>query len=343
MAAARNYRRQLLMLYQEDAGFGKDPGSKPAGFLKLEVKGSAGLLTSLVQNLKDIKDQGMVYKGFIGASEGPVFIVTGTIPVDGRGKGESCWRFDPDNVGGTGYDIDNFDVFGIIALRLGDRAPEIVLPLSGHIGKPRKDWKELLRKNLTGDAAGTTRESREPDRTPGEDVPAAGETKVAEWPAECPETMEEVHKPKMVDMAAETCALKPKQAAEAPGEGEPGPGLQQIGPEAAKHSGLERIIEEALSFYPCVQPFEQPEQDCRWWRINSYNYLFGVKYHQNGGIKYYIYGIPGICHTQAQMQMEVYGFMKWRPLKGEGRIPGDSGYWLAYVDAKTGALANPAE
>ncbi len=343
MAAARNYRRQLLMLYQEDAGFGSEPGKKPAGFLKLEIKGGMGLLTSLVQNLRDIKDEGMVYKGFIGASEGPVFVVTGTIPVDGRGRGESAWRFDPDNVGGTGYDIDRFDVFGVMALRPGDRSLGIVLPLSGHIGKPKRDWKELLRKSLAGDADGTTRENREPDKTPEKDAPAAADAKAAERPAGHPETAEVVHKLKHEDMTAKPGTLESRQAAEVLGESETSPGLQQIGPEALKHSGLERIIEEALSLYPRVQPFEQPERDCRWWRINSYNYLFGVKYRRNGGIGYYIYGIPGIYHTQAQMQMEAYGFLGWRPLKGEGRTPGDSGYWLAYVDAKTGVLANPAE
>lgn len=343
MAAARNYRRQLLMLYQEDAGFGKDPGKKPAGFLKLELKGGAGLLSSLVQNLRDIKDEGMVYKGFIGASEGPAFIVTGTIPVDGRGRGESAWRFDADNVGGTGYDIDSFDVFGVMALRPDDRAPGIVLPLSGHTGKPRKDWKELLRKSLEGDAAEKAQKTPETEKKPQRSATAAEEAVDAKQPAGHPETAEAVHIPVPKDMAAKPGTLKPKQAPEALGEGEPVPGLQQTGPEAAKHSGLERIIEEALSLYPCVQPFEQPEQDCRWWRINSYDYLFGVKYRRNGGIGYYIYGIPGIYHTQAQMQMEAYGFLKWRPLKGESRIPGDCGYWLAYVDAKTGALANPAE
>ena len=343
MAAARNYRRQLLMLYQEDAGFGKEPGIKPAGFLKLEIKGGAGLLSSLVQNLRDIKDEGMVYKGFIGASEGAVFIVTGTIPVDGRGRGESAWRFDPDNVGGTGYNIDRFDLFGVMALRPDGRSPGIFLPLSGHTGIPRKGWKELLCKSLSGDTAEKVQKTPEAVKEPKISAAEAEEAVDSKQPAGHREMAEEVHKPKPKDMAAKPGTLKPKQAPEAPGEGEPGPGLQQIGPEAAKHSGLERIIEEALSFCPRVQPFEQPEQDCRWWRINSYDYLFGVKYRRNGGIGYYIYGIPGIYHTQAQMQMEAYGFSKWRPLKGEGRIPGDSGYWLAYVDAKTGALANPAE
>ena len=40
--------------------------------------------------------------------------------------------------------------------------------------------------------------------------------------------------------------------------------------------------------------------------------------------------------------MEAYGFSNGAPLREEPH-PRDSGYWLAYVDAKTGALANPAE
>ncbi|HZX46286.1 MAG TPA: hypothetical protein VFF83_03370, partial [Clostridia bacterium] len=215
MAAARNYRRQLLMLYQEDAGFGKEPGKKPAGFLKLEVKSGAGLLSSLVQNLRDIKDEGMVYKGFIGASEGPIFIITGTIPVDGRGRGESAWRFDPDNVGGTGYDIDRFDLFGVMALRPGDREPGIVLPLSGHIGKPRKDWRELLYKCLSGDAAEKAQNDPEAVKEPQKSAAAAKKTVDAKQPAGHPETAEAVHIPEPKDMAAKPGTLKPKQAPEA--------------------------------------------------------------------------------------------------------------------------------
>ena len=81
--------------------------------------------------------------------------------------------------------------------------------------------------------------------------------------------------------------------------------------------------------------------NCRWWRINRYNYLFGIMYDDSGAARYYIYGIPGVYNTQAHMQMEAYGFCKWRPQKGEGNRSGDCGYWLAFVDSRTGVLANP--
>ena len=334
--AARNYRRQLLMLYEEDAGFEKGPAEKPAGFLKLEVRGSVGLLTSLVQNLKDIKDEGLVYKGFIGASEGPAFIDTGTIPVDGRGRGESSWRFDPENVGGTGYGIDSFDVFGVMSCKPANRGPGIACPLAGHTGKPREDWKELLRESFE-------EELHMPE--PGEKVaqPSAPE------PQQPPEALREGEPLQAPGALREgeplqAPALREGEPEQPPGvlrEGEPEHGTRQARPEPTKHSGLERVIGEALDFYPGVQPFERPEPGCRWWRINSYGYLFGIKYNQNSGIRYYIYGIPGVYNTQAHMQMEAYGFLKWHPLKGESHIPGERGYWLAYVDAKTGVLADP--
>lgn len=320
MAAARNYRRQLFMLYSEDKGFGKAPGKEPTGFLKLEVKGSAGQLTYVVQNLRDIKDEGLFYKGFIGVSSDASFVVTGTIPVSGGGRGESAWRFDPENVGGTGHGIDSFDVFGVIVLKPGDREHRIVCPLAGHTGKISNDWKGFLRRSMEG--------------TANVSGAAPGRNEMREAVETCQKDAGTVEAVKAMSPTGKSEAAK----AEKP----PEPGMQKTKPEYGVHSGFERFIEEALKLYPGVQPFEQPDQGSRWWRINSFGYLFGVRYDEDGSIRYYAYGIPGVYQTQAQMQMEAYGFYKWRPLKGEGHIPGERGYWLAYVDAKTGVLANPA-
>lgn len=289
MAAARNYRRQLYMLYQEDPGFGADDDKKPEGFLKFEVKGSTGMLTSLVQNLKDLREEGLVYKGFIGSTDGSLFVSTGTIPVDGRGRGESRWRFDPEDIAGTGYGINKFNVFGVMVFGNGEE--EMVCPLAGHTGNLIKDWKRLLGKK--GAKAGKSTEA---------EAVAQISTKTLEQQG---------------NMAKKT---KPGHH---------------------RHSGSESFIEEMLKFCPGIQPFCQSDPNCRWWRINSYNYLFGIMFDDSGEIRYYIYGIPGVYNTQAHMQMEAYGFCKWHPQRGEGHRPGDCGYWLAFVDSKTGTLANP--
>ena len=284
------------MLYQGDPGFGTDNGKKPAGFLKLEIKGSTGLLTSLVHNLRDLREEGLVYKGFIGSTGASVLVNIGTIPVDGRGRGESRWRFDPEDVAGTGYGIDSFNVFGVMVF--GNSKKNTVCPLMGHTGKLAQDWKALFNKKGAKDDEYTEAEAVAQEKTD------QWETVVTKEPAEAP-----------------------KGPVEPPEQ--PPIGYAKASPDVA----------EKMQAFP-EEP-GQPGSNCRWWRINRYNYLFGIMYDDSGAARYYIYGIPGVYNTQAHMQMEAYGFCKWRPQKGEGNRSGDCGYWLAFVDSRTGVLANP--
>lgn len=340
MAAARNYRRELLMLYQQDTGFGIDADKKPAGFIKLEIKGSTGVLTALVQNLKDIKEEGLVYKGFMASiGEKPVFVNTGTIPVDSRGNGESSWRFDPENIDNSGYGIDKFNVFGIMVCSFEGGEQEFVCPLAGHSGKLPKDWKKMLQ-NRDGNKTVGVHELVDyelPEAT-HEAVPEAASEVVPETvPQAVPEkgservTQDLTRQPEAFEQMTDPQTLQEQQKQQ----------KQASKSECPANYQLEGYFQEVLKFYPRVQPFEYPVEGCQWRRINSYNYLFGIMYDPDGRIKYYTYGIPGMYDTQVHKQMAAYGFSQWRPQRGWGYTRGECGYWLAFVDAKTGALAEP--
>ena len=71
------------------------------------------------------------------------------------------------------------------------------------------------------------------------------------------------------------------------------------------------------------------------------HYIFGIVENQPDEATYYIYGIPGRYILSEQPYEGMTGFVYWHPL--ENKIPqrGDYGYWLLYVDAKTGNIAMP--
>ena len=69
-------------------------------------------------------------------------------------------------------------------------------------------------------------------------------------------------------------------------------------------------------------------------------YLFGV-YEENGNISKYVYGIPGRFTRDEQPYRGVTGFKNWSYKSND--IPGDYGYWIAFIDANTGAVTDPPE
>ena len=66
-------------------------------------------------------------------------------------------------------------------------------------------------------------------------------------------------------------------------------------------------------------------------------YLFGI-YEKNGKISKYVYGVPGKFTRDQQPYRGVTGFKNWSYKHND--IPGDYGYWLAFIDADTGSVSD---
>ena len=65
------------------------------------------------------------------------------------------------------------------------------------------------------------------------------------------------------------------------------------------------------------------------------HYLVGLR-RQEGRVRYLMYAIPGLYSPISPMS--IHGLSKWLPLKGGyGR-----GYWILFIDAKTGEIAYPS-
>lgn len=67
-------------------------------------------------------------------------------------------------------------------------------------------------------------------------------------------------------------------------------------------------------------------------------YLFGI-YEENGKINKFVYGVPGKFTRDEQPYRGVTGFKNWSYKKND--LDGNYGYWLAFIDANTGAIAEP--
>ena len=66
-------------------------------------------------------------------------------------------------------------------------------------------------------------------------------------------------------------------------------------------------------------------------------YLFGI-YEEKGKIAKYVYGVPGKFTRDQQPYRGVTGFKNWSYKNSD--MPGDYGYWLAFIDADTGAVCD---
>jgi hypothetical protein len=71
-------------------------------------------------------------------------------------------------------------------------------------------------------------------------------------------------------------------------------------------------------------------------KVHGY-YLFGI-FEQDGKISKFVYGLPGKFTRDQQPYKGVTGFKNWS-YKSDN-IPGDYGYWLAFIDADTGAIGD---
>jgi hypothetical protein len=141
-----------------------------------------------------------------------------------------------------------------------------------------------------------------------------------------------------------------------------------------------RNIREMLKRYERIKPFEKGPEDCYWWKMNynkqnmytgflpffgyilslyHYNpyisymnnctnlmhkyghYIFGICYDKDREPRYYVYGVPGRYLYKEQPFRGMTGFVYWHPMEDKKAEKGDYGYWLLYIDIKTGNVVFP--
>jgi len=138
---SRSYYRVFLTLKQERADFTKT-GREAFGRCVIEARGREGRVSCQVQDLMPETQ----YKLFIVAADGneSKVVCVGRVLVDYKGKGETRFAFDADDVMNTGASIEKFNVAAIAVSREGfdsGNLHEMATPLVGYKDDICINWK----------------------------------------------------------------------------------------------------------------------------------------------------------------------------------------------------------
>lgn len=128
---------------------------------------------------------------------------------------------------------------------------------------------------------------------------------------------------------------------------------------------IRKLVEEFDRFFQRDDPFHSRRRDYRWWKVNSPVYLNNILYQFNirnpilfnpsvmmahfkyrhliAGIyidkmrkrEYIVYGVPGVYNVDERPFGEL---CRWVQMEGNRPRYGAFGYWLVYIEPKTGRI-----
>lgn len=141
------YHRSFVILQPWDTKFNMKAEKSPAGYCKIEVRNDKCRMYFHVQDLKFQTAQQESYDIFlVSAQEGISPQRIATIDVDSRGRGECVVEVNVNDVGGSGYSLDQFH--GLAVVR-HDR-DDISYPLVGYANKRVElDWAGRIKKDIS--------------------------------------------------------------------------------------------------------------------------------------------------------------------------------------------------
>jgi hypothetical protein len=107
--------------------------------------------------------------------------------------------------------------------------------------------------------------------------------------------------------------------------------------EGSIYKGFLPYFNQIIStYYP--YPLANHVTTCQYLMQKHGYYLFGI-YNENNNITKFVYGIPGKFTRDEQPYKGVTGFKNWS--YKNNNLDGDYGFWLAFIDAKTGTITEP--
>ena len=140
--ARTGFQRSFLIFMNEDSGY--EAGQKPSGHVKQEVREGKGKLYAQVQNLRPGNGR-FAYGLYLlrNGKDGVITVCAGQLAPEPN-KAELEWSFDPRNVGGSGYSIEEFDS-AVVLVEYADRpADTVICPLAAYKNK-KVEWRSGLR------------------------------------------------------------------------------------------------------------------------------------------------------------------------------------------------------
>lgn len=145
MDARKGFQRSFMIFVNEDSGY--EAGQKPSGYARLEVREGRGKLHATVQNLRPGNGR-FGYKLYLlrNSKDGAVTVFAGQLAPE-LNKAELEWSFDPQNVGVSGYGIEEFDGLVVLVEYVDRPGDTVICPLAAY--KNRKvEWRSSLRAEM---------------------------------------------------------------------------------------------------------------------------------------------------------------------------------------------------
>lgn len=353
----------ILMLNEEDRGFGKD--KPPAGYVRLEVREGKGRLSAMVQDLKDSDEYNNYKLYLIRYHEGEICpACMGTIPVK-NGRGEITGEFDPLNVEDTKLQINDFNIAAVILERKDAERIVIKCPLVVYKGKKIK-WTEAFSnytQNLT-EILKTERKIKIGEEIKTGEVKEKEqenlEGKIEEKTGEKPEMKRE----EVIETETEEKTRQETESKYSYNENIPGVVSDANCRYCTRQSpDIELLVNCLDKVFKRCDPFNTKRQDYKWWKVSSPVHLSNVLYYCNiqipkifnpliimayykyryliagiytsrkKGKEYIVYGIPGTYNVD---ESPLGDLCRWIQVEGNTPKYGAFGYWIAYIDPATG-------
>lgn len=134
----RGYSRYYIILQETRNDYRQDTQKAAAGYARLELRDHKGRILVYVQDIRSLDKEVGVYKVAMITADGEETAVLGDIEVKANGMGQGSWVFDADDVGDTGYPLEEFDSIAVLACpnkaRRGSKAP---IALCGNFKKDK--------------------------------------------------------------------------------------------------------------------------------------------------------------------------------------------------------------
>lgn len=358
------YQRIFFMFDQEDEGFGI--GQKPNGYAKIEVKEGKGKLSVAVQNLQQ-KDK-VNYQVYIikSDSKNTIPVLTGNMEFNGS-HAEHNWKFNPDNVGKSGFDVNEFNIMAIKAEE--NKEGSFIWPLVAYKDKSI-EWRQKVWSYLNGKS-----KKNEPTRKENnnkyeiDDITSKYEINLTSmYDKKQNNNKKQVNKKQTGINKKENHQYENKQ------------GNLDNATEESKKSNKKDLMSKPLlegntnltdikeafdRYFDRHSPFNNRRKDYIWWKVNSPVYLNNVLYkfniktpllfnpkvlmahfkyrHLTIGLytdkktrrKYIVCGIPGALRIDEKPFGDV---CRWVQVEGVQPKYGAFGYWLVYIDPSRGKI-----
>lgn len=374
MSAKKSYSRYFIIFQEDDKGFGMAIDKQPTGYTKIETKNGKCKVTVYVQNL--VKERGPYTCYLIDTTKNPLYTAKlGEIPVDETGRGEVWWEYREDNVADTGLNVDKFNVSTIVVEGeevkfplVGYVGKERASFKDRFVVKKRevKEDKEVKEKDkevakVEVELDEEALKFKEYEETIKKEIEKEEQRnkEVKEEKKNKFEKDEKVDEEKEVDAEFE--------------EGAPSEFLRSNEINERAQGMHAAYFHEILKNFEEVTDISDEASNTRWWKVkvdmdmklkdNKYfpyycaiyhinmaypyiNYLkyckkagyyyFGIRYDNQGEVKYILYGIEGDNDVKSQPYSGMTGFIKWIKF-----VNNDKGLWVMTYNPYNGCVMIP--